>query len=68
MHGEEGDQGTASFHSTELDGPILVGGVASWATPELFGPRNEGQTGIPAHDTVARSKLGMHNHVLLGMN
>jgi hypothetical protein len=48
MQGEDGDQGTWIFHKTELVGLILTGGVASDATPELFGPRNAGQVEVPA--------------------
>jgi hypothetical protein len=48
MHGEDGDQGTWAFHNTEFVGLIFTGGVASAATPELFGPRNPGQTGVAA--------------------
>jgi len=43
MQGEDGDQGTSIFHNTELVGPILIGGLASAETPELFAPRNAGQ-------------------------
>ena len=48
MHGDDGDQGTWIFHKTEFVGLILMGGVASLATPELFGPRNAGQAGVAA--------------------
>jgi hypothetical protein len=56
MHGEDGDQGTWTFHKTELVGLISMGGVASSATPELLGPRNAGQLGgvePPAAQAVA---------------
>ena len=43
MQGEEGEKGTSTFQSTRLVGPILTGGLASAATPELFGPRKAGQ-------------------------
>jgi hypothetical protein len=43
MQGEDTDHGTATFHNTELVGPISTGGEAWVATPELFGPRNAGQ-------------------------
>src|SRR5579863_7524823 len=46
MHGEDGDQGTCTFHKTEFEGPISMGGLASAATPELLGPRNPGQAGV----------------------
>ena len=67
MQGEEGDQGTSSFHSTELEGPILIGGVASATTPELLGPRKPGQGGDAAHDVVAMTKQGTKNHSLIDM-
>jgi len=48
MHGDDGDQGTWIFHKIELLGPILIGGVASVETPELFGPRKPGQAAMLA--------------------
>src|SRR5690348_13079657 len=48
MQGDEGDQGTWIFHSTELVGLILTGGTASVPTPEQLGPRKAGQVGTAA--------------------
>jgi hypothetical protein len=48
MQGDDGDQGTSLFHMTEFVGLILTGGVASIATPELFGPRKPGQVAVMA--------------------
>ena len=40
--GDEGDQGTDTFHRTASLVPIFVGGLQWAPTPELFGPRNPG--------------------------
>jgi hypothetical protein len=48
MHGEDGDQGTWTFHKTEFVGLTLMGGAPPSATPELFGPRKAGQDGVTA--------------------
>src|SRR5580692_8062964 len=48
MHGDDGDQGTCTFHNTELLGLMSVGGVPPSPTPELLGPRNAGQAGVAA--------------------
>jgi hypothetical protein len=68
MQGEDGDQVMSSFHKTELEGPILIGGVPSRATPEQLGPRNVGQAGVDARDAVAKTKLKTQKRSLFGMN
>src|SRR5437870_766621 len=42
-HGDEGDEGTSTFHDTFSSGPNLRGGRAVSETPQPFGPRNMGQ-------------------------
>ena len=60
IHGEDGDHGASIFHSTELVGLIFIGGLASFATPELFGPRNPGHATVapsPAETTTPNNKI-----------
>src|ERR1700722_1139919 len=60
MHGDDGDQGTWTFHKTELDGLTSVGGVPPSPTPELLGPRKAGHAGVAplaAKAAVAKRRL-----------
>jgi len=62
MHGDEGDQGTWTFHKTELLGLMSMGGVAPVATPELLGPRNPGQAGVaPSAAKAAAAAMILSN-------
>ncbi len=57
MQGEEGDHGAWIFHNTRLVGPILVGGLASVETPELFGPRKAGQETVAPWTAKAEAAM-----------
>jgi hypothetical protein len=62
MHGEDGDQGTGTFHKTELVGLMSMGGVAPAATPELLGPRNPGHAGVaPSAANAATATMTLSN-------
>jgi hypothetical protein len=61
MHGDDGEKGSGTFHNTALVGPIFTGGLASAATPEQFGPRKVGQTGVaPRTKPAAATRMEQH--------
>jgi len=63
MQGEEGDHGTSILHNTRFVGPILIGGLASVETPELFAPRNAGQETVAPWTAETQAATTMQSSI-----